>query len=114
MVAQLTETQLNQLFRALADGTRRDILRRTLVGAVSVSGLAADYAMSFAAVQKHVAVLEDAGLIHKESAGRERLVRANPEQLARARACLDQLELIWRHRLSGLDDVLAEDAEDKE
>lgn len=108
MVVGIDDKQLSQIFRALADATRRDILRRTLVGAVSVSGLAADYAMSFAAVQKHVAVLEEAGLIVKETSGRERLVRADPEQLARARACLDQLELIWRHRLNALDAVLSD------
>ncbi len=107
----LTDTQLNQVFRALADATRRDILRRTLVGAVTVSALAADYAMSFAAVQKHVAVLEDAGLVSKHAAGRERFVSANPEQLARARACLAQLEHLWRHRLEGLDAVLADTPE---
>ena len=108
MVVAINDKQLSQIFRALADVTRRDILRRTLVGAVSVRGLAADYAMSFAAVQKHVAVLEEAGLVVKEAAGRERLVRANPEQLARARACLDQLELIWRYRLNALDTVLSD------
>ncbi|MCA9635349.1 MAG: winged helix-turn-helix transcriptional regulator, partial [Myxococcales bacterium] len=92
MVARLDDEALNRVFRALADGTRRDIVRRTLLGEVSVSGLAADYAMSFAAVQKHVAVLEKAGLVRKSAAGRERLVRAEPEQLARARACLERLE----------------------
>ena len=108
MVVRLSEAELTRVFRALADVTRRDILRRTLLGAVSVSALAADYDMSFAAVQKHVAVLEDAGLVAKRAAGRERLVRADAEQLARARACLEELELIWRHRLSALDDVLAD------
>lgn len=111
MVADLTESELTRLFRALADATRRDILRRTLVGAVSVSGLAAQYDMSFAAVQKHVAVLEEAGLVAKVAAGRERLVRAEPEQIARARACLVELEAIWRHRLTGLDAVLSEPEE---
>jgi DNA-binding transcriptional ArsR family regulator len=76
-----------------------------------VSGLAADYDMSFAAVQKHVAVLEEAGLVAKVAAGRERLIRADPEQIARARACLDELEVVWRHRLTGLDDVLSEPEE---
>ena len=105
MVVQ--DAELSRVFRALADATRRDILRRTLVSAVSVSGVAADYAMSFAAVQKHVSVLEEAGLVAKVAAGRERLVRANPEQIARARLCLDALAAIWRHRLTGLDDVLS-------
>lgn len=108
MVVRLTETELSRVFRALADVTRRDILRRTLLGAVSVSALAAEYDMSFAAVQKHVAVLEEAGLVAKQAAGRERLVRADAEQLARARACLDELEQLWRHRLSALDEILSD------
>ena len=108
MVARLDDDSLNQVLRALADTTRRDILRRTALGPVSVSGLAEDYAMSFAAVQKHVAVLERAGLIGKDTVGRQRLVSANPEQIARARAALEQLERLWRHRLEALDDLLAE------
>ena len=107
VVSHHANAELNQVFRALADGTRRDILRRTLVGEVSVSALAADYQMSFAAVQKHVSVLEAAGLVHKTAAGRERLVRADPDRIARARACLQQLEALWRHRLAGLDEVLS-------
>jgi DNA-binding transcriptional ArsR family regulator len=106
MVAHLPDPELNQVLRALADATRRDILRRTLLGELTVSGLAADYAMSFAAVQKHVAVLESAGLVTKTAAGRERVVRAVPDQLARARAALEQLEALWRHRMRGLDAVL--------
>lgn len=97
---------LDRLFAALADATRRDIVQRTLSGALSVSALAADYSMSFAAVQKHVAVLERAGLVTKEVAGRERLVRACPGEIARARACLQRLEHLWDHRLTMLDAVL--------
>lgn len=111
MVARLTDARLDRVFRALADATRRDIVRRTLVGDVSVSGLAVDYDMSFAAVQKHVAVLEKAGLVRKTSVGRERLVRAELDQIARARACLQQLEAVWRHRLDALDAVLSESKE---
>ncbi len=107
MVVQLAEAELNRVFRALADPTRRDILRRTLAGEVSVSGLAETYAMSFAAVQKHVAVLEQAGLVKKSAVGRQRLVRADPDELARARQCLQELESLWRHRLTALDAVLS-------
>jgi DNA-binding transcriptional ArsR family regulator len=97
------------LFRALADGTRRDILARLLAGEpASVSALAARYAMSFAAVQKHVAVLEAAGLVTKEAQGRERIVRGNPERLARAREVLGQLEELWRSRFSQLDALFEE------
>jgi DNA-binding transcriptional ArsR family regulator len=109
MVVRLHNEGLNQLFRALGDTTRRDILRRTLLQEVSVSGLADEYAMSFAAVQKHVAVLERAGLVTKKIEGRERFVRAAPESLARARQCLEALEELWRHRLNALDSLFQEE-----
>ena len=105
---ELTDAEVDRIFRALADATRRDIVRRTLTGEASVSVLAADYDMSFAAVQKHVAVLEGAGLVTKEHRGRERIVRGNPQQIARARSLLTSLEGLWRARFSQLDDVLAE------
>jgi DNA-binding transcriptional ArsR family regulator len=111
MVVQPTEAELNRVFRALADATRRDILRRTLAGEVSVSGLAETYAMSFAAVQKHVAVLEQAGLVKKAAVGRQRLVRADPDEIGRARQCLQELEALWRHRLTALDAVLSSNEE---
>ena len=109
MVVHLPDDELNQVLRALADTTRRDILRRTVVGGVTVTALAADYDMSFAAVQKHVAVLEAAGLVHKTSAGRRRLVEADPDRIARARTALQQLEALWRHRIHALDSLLSED-----
>ena len=101
-----SDEALNQLFRALADATRRDILARSLTEASSVSDLAARYAMSFAAVQKHVAVLERAGLIQKRANGREQLVSTNHARLQRASELLDHFESIWRQRMAQLDDVL--------
>jgi DNA-binding transcriptional ArsR family regulator len=101
-----TEEDLNQLFRALADGTRRDILARSLTGTPSVSDLAARYEMSFAAVQKHVAVLERAGLVQKRANGREQLVSTNYARLQRANELLDYFESIWRQRVAQLDDLL--------
>ena len=101
-----SEEKLNQLFRALADGTRRDILARSLTETPSVSDLAARYEMSFAAVQKHVAVLERAGLIQKRASGREQLVSTNHERLQRAGEVLEYFESIWRQRMAQLDDVL--------
>ena len=101
-----TDESLNQLFRALADGTRRDILARSLTEAPSVSELAARYEMSFAAVQKHVAVLERAGLIQKRANGREQLVSTNRARLKRAGELLDSFESTWRQRVAQLDDVL--------
>jgi len=102
------------MFHALADATRRDIFRLVLQGEHSVSDLARHYPMSFAAVQKHVAVLEEAGLVTKESQGRERIVRSNPKRLAQARAALDKLERLWLARFSQLDDVLADPTPTKE
>ncbi len=104
----LSQDDVDRIFHALADATRRDIVRRTMGGDASVSELASEYAMSFAAVQKHVAVLEQAGLVHKRAVGRQRLVRAAPEQVATARRLLSQLEALWRARFSQLDDVLVD------
>ncbi|AIG75119.1 Hypothetical protein AJAP_11145 [Amycolatopsis japonica] len=103
-----SEESLNQLFRALADGTRRDILARAIVEAPTVSGLAAHYEMSFAAVQKHVAVLQRAGLVRKRANGREQLVSTDHERLKRATELLDSYEVLWRQRVAQLDDVLRE------
>ena len=105
----LTEGEVDRVFRALADATRRDILRRTLAGEASVSQLAAAYDMSFAAVQKHVAVLEGAGLVTKQPHGRERIIRGNPETIHQARSLLKRYEQIWRSRIDRLDAILAED-----
>jgi len=106
---ELTDAEVDRIFRALADATRRDIVRRTLIGEETVSQLAQDYSMSFAAVQKHVAVLETAGLVTKQQHGRERLVRANPAVIQHAQALLDSYEELWRSRISRLDALLAED-----
>ena len=100
---------MDLLFHALADATRRDIVRRTMDGSFSVSNLARGYPMSFAAVQKHVAVLERAGLVTKQRKGREHLVAGNPAALRAAHEALDQLELLWRERVSRMDDLLAAD-----
>lgn len=105
----MTDDEVDRVFRALADRTRRDIVRRTLVGQVTVSQLASGYDMSFAAVQKHVAVLEGAGLVTKEPHGRERLVRGNPDTIQRAQQLLDQFEQIWRDRIARLDAILTDE-----
>lgn len=105
----LTDDEVDRIFRALADATRRDILRRTMGAEASVSELAATYEMSFAAVQKHVAVLEGAGLVTKQPRGRERRVRGNPETIRRAQVLLTRYEEIWRSRIDRLDALLADD-----
>jgi DNA-binding transcriptional ArsR family regulator len=107
VVDQLGDADVDRLFQALADPTRRDIVRQVTVAEYSVSGLAARYAMSFAAVQKHVAVLERASLVTKEKRGREQIVRGNHEGLQKARRLLDEYEAIWRQRAGRIADILA-------
>jgi DNA-binding transcriptional ArsR family regulator len=106
VVRPLDDEEVDRLFGALADRTRRDIVARVLAGEASVSALAERYEMSFAAVQKHVAVLERAGLVTKHPHGRERLVRGDVDTLRAATRLLDQLETIWRGRIGRLEDVL--------
>ena len=94
-----TTLDFDRVFRALADTTRRDIVRRAIAGEEGVAELAGHYPMSFAAVQKHVAILERAGLVTKVRIGRRKVVRTNVEGLRRARRLLDQYEELWRGRL---------------
>jgi len=109
VVDQLANDQADKVFHALADATRRDILLRTLEGRHNVSGLARRYPMSFAAVQKHVAVLEGAGLVIKERKGREQLVRGNVDTMRKASRLLEQLEDVWRGRIDRIGEVLADE-----
>lgn len=100
---------MDGVFHALADGTRRDIVLRTLQAEYSVSALSRLYPMTFAAVQKHVAVLERAELVTKRRHGREQLVAGNVDTVRRASRLLDQLEVVWRARIERFGEVLGED-----
>jgi DNA-binding transcriptional ArsR family regulator len=100
------EDSADAFFHALADRTRRDILRRVLAGEHSVTALAAKYDMSFAAVQKHVAVLERAGLISKRREGREQLASGDVEAVRSVASMLTELEDVWRGRVAAIDDLL--------
>ncbi len=105
--ADADEDRADALFHALSDRTRRDIMRRVLAGEHSVSALAANYDMSFAAVQKHVAVLERAGLITKRRSGREQLTTGDVEAVRAVSSMLAELELVWRGRIARIDELLA-------
>ena len=108
MVVQVDTTfNPDQVFAALADATRRDIVLRALSGTEGVAELAGHYPMSFAAVQKHVAVLERAGLITKQRSGRRKVVRTNIEGLRLARGLLDQYEALWRGRIDRMTDLIS-------
>lgn len=102
------EKYADRLFRALADRTRRDIVRRAMNGTLSVSGLARLYPMSTTAVQKHVAVLTEAGLVHLTRHGRMQLVQTDVDTIAEAHVLLTEFERLWGGRLHRLGDVLAE------
>lgn len=101
----------DRLFHALADPTRRGIVALVLREEHSVSALARREPMSFAAVQKHVAVLERAGLVTKRRHGREQLVRGNVTRLRDARRALDRLEALWRGRIDRIGEILDTDGE---
>ena len=102
------EDRADAMFHALADRTRRDILRRVLAGEHSVSALAEDYDMSFAAVQKHVAVLERAGLLTKRRSGRQQLASGDVEAVRSVSSMLAELETLWRGRIDRIDTFLKE------
>ena len=101
-----TTFSADHVFAALADATRRDIVLRALSGQEGVAELAGHYSMSFAAVQKHVAVLERAGLVTKERTGRRKVVRTNIEGLRLARGLLDQYEALWRGRVERMTNLI--------
>lgn len=108
-VTDQDEERADAFFHALADRTRRDILRRVLAGEHSVTALAEKYDMSFAAVQKHVAVLEKAGLISKRRQGREQLASGEVEAVRSVAAMLTELEDVWRGRIARIDDLLSKE-----
>jgi DNA-binding transcriptional ArsR family regulator len=112
VVSILSPEQTDRVFHALSDATRRDIVVRAMRQAQSVSTLAKYYDMSFAAVQKHVAVLERAELVSKRRVGREQLVRGNTVTVNAAARLLDAYEAIWRERAAAIETILAEDNED--
>jgi DNA-binding transcriptional ArsR family regulator len=106
VVDEVPSEVVDAVFRALADSTRRDILRRCAADEPSVSRLAQAYPMSFAAVQKHVAMLERAGLVVKERRGREQLIHTDAEAVERARQALDELAATWRGRVERMSNLL--------
>jgi DNA-binding transcriptional ArsR family regulator len=103
---QIAPPDFDRMFGALADATRRDIVRRAIDAEEGVAELASHYPMSFAAVQKHVAILERAGLVTKVRIGRRKVVRTNLEGLRLARRLLDQYEELWRDRVGRMTELL--------
>ena len=108
---QIAPPDFDRMFGALADHTRRDIVRRAIDGEEGVAELAGHYAMSFAAVQKHVAILERAGLVTKRRIGRRKVVRTNLERLRAVRRLLDQYEELWRGRIDRMAELISDPKE---
>ena len=108
---QVAPPDFDRLFGALADHTRRDIVRRAITAEEGVIELASHYSMSFAAVQKHIAILERAGLVTKERVGRRKVVRTSLERLRVVRRLLDEYEELWRERIDRMADLIAETKE---
>jgi DNA-binding transcriptional ArsR family regulator len=105
---QILPRDFDLMFGALADATRRDIVRRAIAGNEGIAELADHYPMSFAAVQKHVAILERAGLVTKHRTGRRKVVRTNVEGLRVARRLLDQYDELWRGRIDRMTELVTE------
>jgi len=109
---QIAPPDFDRLYGALADATRRNIVRRAIEGEEGVAELAEHYPMSFAAVQKHIAILERAGLVTKERIGRRKVVRTNVEGLRVARRLLDHYEELWRGRVDRMTALVADDTKE--
>jgi len=111
---QIVPPNFDRMFGALADATRRDIVRRAIDSGEGVAELAEHYPMSFAAVQKHIAILERAGMITKERIGRRKVVRTNLEGLRLARSLLDQYEELWRGRVARMTALVTQDQKEED
>ncbi|MPZ48046.1 MAG: ArsR family transcriptional regulator [Dehalococcoidia bacterium] len=108
VVSMQTVLDHDRIFGALGDATRRDIVRRAIEGEEGVAELTEHYLMSFAAVQKHIAILERAGLVSKHRMGRRKVVRTNLEGLRVARRLLDRYEELWRERVERMNQLINE------
>jgi DNA-binding transcriptional ArsR family regulator len=106
-------TEIDRVFGALADATRRDIVRRAIAGEEGVAELAGHYPMSFAAVQKHVAILERAGLVNKQRIGRRKVVRTSLDRIRVAQDLLDRYQELWRGRFDRMTELINETKENK-
>lgn len=101
--------ELDAIFSSLADPTRRDILARVARGELSVGDIAERYDMSFAAISKHLNVMEKARLIIKRREGKKQMVTLAPDALRSADEYLEQYRQMWEQKFTKLDELLKED-----
>lgn len=104
-------TDLSQVFGALSDPTRRAILERLTLGEFTVSDLAAPFSSSMPAISKHLNVLESAGLIERQTIGRQRLCTLAPLALNEAAAWIQNHTRFWNEQLDSLGDYLQSEKE---
>lgn len=97
---------LDNIFQALADETRRDILRRVSEASLSISDLAQSYQMSFAAIAKHIIKFERAKLVTKKREGKQQIISAVPKTVEVAATHLELYEKLWQRRFDKLELVL--------
>jgi DNA-binding transcriptional ArsR family regulator len=106
IIPEGTSEDLDLLFGALADATRRGIVERLAEGEATVTELAAPFAISLPAISRHLKVLEHASVITRSQQGRWRRARLSPTSLAGAAMWLAQYERLWSERFDRLDDHL--------
>lgn len=107
-MVQHSPTRLDASFSALSDATRRGVLERLGRGDASITALAASFSMTLTGMQKHVRVLEQAGLVTTEKVGRVRTCRLGPARLEDEAAWLEGYRKLWDTRFDGLDQIVSE------
>jgi len=105
---------LDLVFHSLADATRRDMLRRLSQAEKTIGELARPYAVSLAAIAKHVNVLERAGLVTKQRTGKEKIVKIVPDTIKAAEAHLSQYEKLWAARYDALEELLNKETQEND
>jgi DNA-binding transcriptional ArsR family regulator len=112
-MVDLQTSQLDSVFHALGDATRRQMLRDLADGERTVGQLAQPFSISLAAASKHIKALENAGLIRREVRGRTHMCRLEPGPLASAHQWLNYYERYWSDRLDRLEQLLLEEDAEK-
>ncbi len=107
-MVQYYERHLDRGFSAISDRTRRGILARLGRGDATISDLARDFEMTLTGIKKHVALLEDAGLVETEKVGRVRTCKLGPRRLEEETAWIEKYRELWNARFDELDEVLRE------
>src|SRR5258705_4265136 len=104
---------LDHTLIALADPTRRAILRRLARGEARITDLAEPFAISFNSVSKHIKLLERAALIERRKVGREYILQFRPKPLTEVQAWIAKQQAFWHAGLAAIDDMLRDEDKTK-